>query len=265
MPLTFTLLGTGTSAGVPLIGCHCDTCSSTDPRDNRLRPGAMVQYADPAGAHRCILIDTTPDLRQQMLRHRVDRIDGVVYTHTHADHIFGVDDLRRFNAVMKSPIHIYGEDRTLEFLRHTFSYIFDPLKNINKSFVATLIPNPVCVNVPFEIHGRPWLPIRLLHGRIPVAGFRIGKLAYCTDCSAVPPESFPHLYDLDVLVIDALRYRHHPTHLTVDQALALVEQLKPRRTYFTHIAHEIKHSELEARLPDHVQLGHDGLTIQVPD
>lgn len=263
MPVTLTLLGTGTSAGIPLIGCDCPVCRSDDPHDRRDRPGAMVRYLDGAGRPRTILIDTTPDLRHQMLRHQVTAIDGVVYTHAHADHIFGLDDLRRFNAVMKAPIDIYGESDTLTCLRQTFGYVFDESININQSFVANLIPNTIAAGRPFTLAGRDWMPIRLLHGRLPIIGLRVGAMAYCTDVSAIPPESFPQLQNLDVLVLDCLRYRHHPTHLNVEQALAIIDQLKPRRAYLTHISHEIRHAELQAKLPDGVFLGYDGLVAEV--
>ncbi|MEX2671830.1 MAG: MBL fold metallo-hydrolase [Phycisphaeraceae bacterium] len=263
MTLTVTLLGTGTSAGVPMIGCTCEVCRSTDPRDKRDRPGAMVRWRDPAGQLRTVLIDTTPDLRHQMLRHDVMRIDGVVYTHNHADHVFGIDDLRRFNAVMNEPLDIYAEPGVIEWMRHSFAYIFNLAGNVNKSFVPTLIPHPVEPGEAFELAGLPWLPMRLLHGKLPIVGYRVGDFAYCTDCSAIAAETWPLLADLDVLVIDALRYRHHPTHMTVEQALAVVEQLKPKRAYLTHIAHEIRHADLEANLPEHVMLGYDGLTIDV--
>lgn len=265
MSLTVTLLGTGTSAGVPMIGCTCEVCSSTDPRDKRDRAAAMVRYEDPHGGQRTVLIDTPPELRQQMLRHRVMRIDGVVYTHNHADHIFGIDDLRRFNAVMDEAVDIYAEPRVLDQLKSTFRYIFEPKKNVNASFIPTLIPNPIEANEPTHLAGRTWTPLRLMHGRLPVLGFKVGPMAYCTDVSTIPPETYPHLENLDVLILDALRYRHHPTHMTVDQALDVIESVQPHRAYLTHISHDIRHAELEARLPDHVHLAYDGLTIEVAE
>lgn len=264
MSITLTLLGTGTSAGVPMIGCTCEVCRSTDPRDHRDRASAMVQFED-RRTTRTVLLDTSPELRQQMIRHRVMRIDGVVYTHNHADHVFGIDDLRRFNAVQKEPIDLYTEPRMADWLRDTFKYIFDTKTNINKSFVPTLVINPIDPGKPFELAEMTWTPLRLMHGRLPILGYRIGKCAYCTDVSSIPPETYPLLQGLDVLVIDALRYRHHPTHLTVDQALEVIDELKPRRAYLTHIAHEIKHAELEPKLPEHVFLGYDGIAIEIKD
>ena len=257
-----TLLGTGTSAGVPMIGCICEVCTSSDPRDRRDRPAALVRYTDPNGVERAFLIDSPPELRLQMIRHRVMRMDGVMYTHNHADHVFGLDDLRRFNAVMGTAIDIFAEPRMLGWLQKTFAYIFDPGKNVNVSFVPTLVAHPINAGSTFEMFGHTWLPFRLLHGHLPILGFRVGNMAYCTDCSGVPPETWPLLENLEVLVIDALRYRHHPTHFTVDQALEVIEQVKPHRAYLTHIAHDIKHAELEAKLPEHVFLGYDGLTLE---
>lgn len=262
--MTLTLLGTGTSAGVPMIGCDCEVCTSSDPRDRRDRPGAMLRYADSeSGEERTILIDTTPDLRHQMIRHRVMRIDAVVYTHNHADHVFGIDDLRRFNAVMHKPIDIYAERYVLEWMHDTFAHIFQSHRNVNRSFVAELVGHPIDAGRPFDLFGRSWIPLRLMHGHLPIVGFRVGDMAYCTDCSGIAPETWPLLEGLDVLVIDALRYRHHPTHLTVDQAIEIIEQVQPKRAYFTHIAHDICHAELEPRLPENVMLGYDGLAIEL--
>jgi phosphoribosyl 1,2-cyclic phosphate phosphodiesterase len=267
--MTFELifLGTGTSAGVPMIGCECDVCTSNDPRDRRDRTSALVRYDDSDGVTRQFLIDTSPEMRHQVIRHHINRIDGVLYTHAHADHIFGLDDLRRFNAVMKQPIDIYAEPFVQESLRKMFPYVFTPEKNINKSFIPTLIANELQPQVPLDLFGATWTPIRLLHGHLPILGFRIdfaGKsLAYCTDVSSFPPESYPLLQDLDVLVIDGLRHRHHPTHLTIEQALAEIEQIKPAKAYLTHMAHDIRHAELEPQLPEGVFLPYDGLVVEL--
>ena len=281
MPFEILFLGTGTSAGIPMIGCDCPTCRSDDARDRRDRPSVLVRYPDasmPASAdasafnpkqiqHRQFIIDTAFEMRHQVIRAKISRIDGVLFTHSHADHIFGLDDLRRFNAVMKAPIDIHAEPHVLERLQTMFQYIFAPHHNINPSFVASLVPHPFVPGVPVDLYGATWTPIRLLHGKLPIAGFRVehggAALAYCTDVSSIPPESYPLLQDLDVLVIDALRYRHHPTHLTVDQALQQIEQIKPRRAYLTHLAHDIRHAELEPRLPDAVYLSYDGLELEV--
>ena len=302
MTLKLTFLGTGTSAGIPLIGCHCDVCSSDNPKNNRTRPSVMISYAPLnegkpkefapifdalAGATRGenmgdiesqrkvlkrFVIDTGPDFRQQMIRHQVDFVDGIFYTHTHADHIYGMDDLRRYNAVLHEPISIYSEPSALEALRKTFHYIFNPRANVNNSFIATLIPVPVEAAVGVDLFGATWTPLRLMHGRLPILGYRVdlprgdgsvARIAYCTDVSAIPPETFPLLEDLDVLVIDGLRYRHHPTHMTVDQALQQIEYIQPKQAYLTHIAHEIDHDDLNSKLPDGVSLPFDGLEIDI--
>jgi len=262
MSVTVTLLGTGTSTGMPIIGCDCEACRSSDRRDHRDRPGAMLRY-DVDGRQRTVLIDTPIELRLQMIRHRVRRVDGVVYTHNHADHVFGLDDLRRFNAVMQRPIDMYGEPNVVAWIRKAFDYIFDPQQNVNQSFVPILELREIEAGKAFALAGRDWLPLRLAHGRLPILGFRVGRFAYCTDCSAIPAESMKLLEGLDVLVLDALRYRPHPTHLTVEQALAVIEQLRPRRAYLTHIAHDIIHATLAAKLPEDVFLAYDGLTIKV--
>lgn len=265
MPLELIFLGTGTSAGVPMIGCECPVCRSDDPRDQRSRASVLIRYPDTAGRPRQYLIDTAPEMRQQVIRQRIDRIDGVLFTHSHADHIFGLDDLRRFNAVMKAPIDIHAERDVIDRLRGMFSYIFEPHKNVNQSFVAALIPHAVTPGEPIDLFGTTWTPIRLLHGRLPIVGYRIDhggeSIAYCTDVSSIPPESFPLLGGLDVLVIDALRYRHHPTHMTVDQALDVIDRVQPRRAYLTHIAHDILHADLSPKLPENVLLPYDGLAI----
>lgn len=273
MPLELLFLGTGTSAGVPMIGCHCDVCTSTDARDHRDRASVLISYpdgliGDELGRPRRLLIDTAPELRSQMIRHSIDAIDGVLYTHGHADHIFGLDDLRRFNAVMHQPIDIFGEKQLLERFFGMFPYIFEPHKNINDGFIPQLIARQIVADQPFDLFDATWTPLRFHHGRLPMVGFRIdlgeAAIAYCTDISTIPPTTYPLLQDLDVLVIDALRYRHHPTHLTVDQALEQIDAIKPRQAFLTHISHDISHADLEPRLPEHVRISFDGLTVSVP-
>ncbi len=275
MPLELIFLGTGTSAGVPMIGCDCTVCTSEDPRDHRDRPSVLIRYPDlsrPAGADddeqplRQLLIDTSPELRQQAIRQRLHRLDGVFFTHAHADHIFGLDDLRRFNAVMHAPLDIHAEATVLDSLSKTFRYIFDSQHNVNDSFIAQLIGHPVVVGEALSRFGATWIPLRLMHGRLPIVGYRVdhggASLAYCTDVSSIPPESYPLLQNLDVLVLDALRYRHHPTHMTVDRALQEIEQLKPGRAFLTHIAHDIQHADLSQKLPENVELAYDGLVVR---
>jgi phosphoribosyl 1,2-cyclic phosphate phosphodiesterase len=210
----------------------------------------------------------------QIIRQRIHRIDGVFYTHAHADHIFGLDDLRRFNAVMGTPIDIYTEAETLRVIQQCFFYIFNRHRNVNQTFIPDLIPRMVEPGVPLELYGARWTPLRLLHGRLPILGVRVDypaggsgepprSLAYCTDVSSIPPETYPLLHNLDVLVIDGLRYRHHPTHLSVDQAVEQIGQIRPRRAFLTHMAHDVKHADLEERLPEGVFLSYDGLKVTV--
>ena len=266
MSLELLFLGSGTSAGIPMIGCDCRVCRSDDPRDQRTRPSVLIRYPgnEPGTSHQ-FLIDTAPEMRIQVIRHAITRIDGVLITHPHADHIFGLDDLRRFNVVMQGPIDLHAEEATLQRLQSIFGYIFEPHTNLNQSFVANLVPHPIKVGTAMTLCAARWTPLRLMHGRLPILGFRVDRgresLAYCTDASGIPPETYPLLEDLDVLIIDALRYRHHPTHFTVDQALQQIEQLRPKRAYLTHMAHDILHADLESRLPKNVFLSYDGLVV----
>lgn len=287
--MRFTLLGTGTSSGVPAIGCTCAVCTSSDPRDNRLRTGAAVRFVDVDGRARTVLIDATPDLRQQALRFGLDRCDAILFTHNHVDHTFGLDEVRRYNAMQKGPIDIYAEEHTLAFLKGVFRYIFDRDANLNDSFVANLIPWTIRPGEALDLWGLRVTPVRLLHGKLPIVGFRFDTgglrngaatvsaaaeadaaadgfvnpfpLAYCTDVSAVPPESWRSLSGLGTLVIDGLRHRAHPTHLTVAQALDVVERVRPRAAYLTHISHDLGHAATEAELPEGVHMGFDGLTL----
>lgn len=290
--MEFIFLGTGTSAGVPAIACHCDVCTSDDPRDRRLRTAAALRFTDPTGQQRVVLIDASPDLRQQALAHGLDRCDAILFTHNHVDHTFGLDEVRRFNAVMHRPIDIYANERTLEHLRRVFKHIFDRDANVNDSFVATLIAHTIEPGRPIDLFGVRFTPIALLHGRLPILGFRIEPipdantpapgaeqpptdhpggsaspfpLAWCTDVSGIPPESWPRLEGLGTLVLDALRRRHHPTHLTLDQAVDVAGRIAARRTWFVHMAHDLSHEQTNADLPESMRLAHDGLTLGHPN
>ncbi len=271
--MRFTFLGTGTSAGVPLIACSCAVCTSADPRDKRLRTGACLQFTDAGGRERTILIDTTPDLRQQALRAGLTRCDAILYTHNHVDHTFGLDDVRRFNAAQNAPIDVYAEAHTLGHLRRVYQHIFEAAHNVNQSFVATLIVHELNPDKPLDLFGVRFTPIRLLHGRLPVLGFRIEPqdagsqdtgpfpLAYCTDVSAIPPESWRLFRGVKTLVLDALRPRHHPTHFTLDQAINVAQRVEAAHTYFIHMSHDLAHEATNAELPDGMQLAHDGLVL----
>jgi phosphoribosyl 1,2-cyclic phosphate phosphodiesterase len=249
-------LGTGTSHGVPMIGCTCDTCRSSDPRDRRLRPSIHLSVERGPS----VLVDTATDLRQQALTHRLARVDAVLFTHSHADHVMGFDELRRFNILQRGSIPAYADARTSEDLRRTFSYVFDPPQEKGGGLPQVELR---LIAGTFSIGALRVQPVPLLHGRRPILGFRFGTFAYLTDCNAIPDASWPLLGDLDVLVLDALRHRPHPTHYSVSEAIAVVERLQPKRTYFTHICHDLPHEATNRSLPGGVELAYDGLTLDV--
>ncbi len=249
-------LGTGTSHGVPMIGCGCATCTSGNPKNRRTR--CSVALGLPEGN---LLIDTTPELRLQLLRERIGRIDAVLYTHAHADHLFGLDDVRIFPIYLGHALPIYCREEVEEVIRRAFAYAFDPAV---QAFPAGGIPKLEFRRLgdeAFEVLGARVVPIRLLHGRFRVLGFRIGDVAYCTDTSEIPAESFPLLEGLDVLILDCLRREPHPTHLSLEEALAVARRLAPRRTVFTHMCHRLEHEAISGELPPGVELAYDGMRI----
>lgn len=254
MKLTF--LGTGTSVGVPAIGCTCAVCRSGDPCNRRTRTSILLTLED-----RRILIDASIDLRQQALRERIDTLDAVLLTHGHADHVFGLDDVRMFNYRQQRPMPVYGSKTTLRDVRRTFWYVFD--------HPATASSRPQLdlqeVDGPFSVAGMRVQPLTVLHGTVPILGYRIGGLAYITDASEIPEPARQALRGLDTLVINALRRRAHPTHFTLDRALEAIAGIAPRRAYLTHISHELEHAELSHELPPNVQAAHDGLSIELHD
>jgi phosphoribosyl 1,2-cyclic phosphate phosphodiesterase len=249
------VLGSGTSMGVPMVGCTCKTCHSEDPRDKRLRPSVLLKF----GAKR-ILIDTGPDFRYQALRFQIDRLDAILYTHAHADHILGLDDVRPFNFMQRESIPFYASAETLSTLEHTFTYVFSEAPT--QSSRPRLTPH-VFDSEPFCAAGVSITPIRLAHGKTTTHGFRFGDCAYLTDHNGIPEESMAQLTGLDVLFLDALRHNPHPTHSTVEQSLKTVEALSPKRAYFTHISHDLLHAVIEARMPPNVHFAYDGLEISI--
>lgn len=256
--LELTVLGSGTSMGVPTLTCHCAVCSSKDPRDNRLRSSVLLAHQG-----QTVVIDTTPDFRFQALRVGLERLDAILFTHAHADHILGFDDIRPYNLRQNSPLPVYASAETIETLKQTFQYVFDSAPAVSTIPRVTLHP----IDGPFDVIGTRIIPIPAVHGNIGVLGFRFGSAAYLTDFSVLPDSSKPLLAGLDDLVLDALRDVPHPMHQTVEQALAVVQELQPRRVWFTHIAHELPHSETNARLIaagfPHVALAYDGLHFEV--
>lgn len=277
--MRLTFLGTGTSSGVPVIGCDCRVCTSTDPRDQRLRCSVMLEFADLSRKDRAILIDAGPDLRQQALRYRIRRCDAVLVTHNHVDHVWGIDELRRFNAIQQEAIPLYADEHTMESLRRVYTHIFERHNNVNDSFVASLIPWTISqadlhTGRVFDLHGLRVTPMRVLHGKAPILGYRVDPgpemnggsdllpLAYVTDVSGIPPETWPLLGGLRTLIIDALRHRRHPTHFTLQEAISVSSRVEPARTYFIHMSHDLPHAQTQADLPEGMFLAYDGLVLQ---
>jgi phosphoribosyl 1,2-cyclic phosphate phosphodiesterase len=240
--------------GVPALGCHCAVCESADPRDKRMRPSVLLQYDG-----RSVVIDTTPDFRSQALRAKLDRLDAVLYTHGHADHVMGLDDIRPFNAKQKALVPIYGSRDTMATLRRQFSYVFDPAPTASSLPMIEIHE----MDGPVDLFGVKFVPVRAFHGPHPVLGYRFGRAAYLTDFSTVPASAKELLSGLDDFILDALRYEPHPMHSNVEQSLALVDELKPARAWFTHICHDLGHAQANAKLPQNVQLAYDGLQFDV--
>jgi phosphoribosyl 1,2-cyclic phosphate phosphodiesterase len=253
MNAVLTVLGSGTSMGVPTIGCTCAVCTSSDPHDRRTRPSVLLQYNS-----RTVLIDTTPDFRQQALREGIRYLDAVLYTHGHADHILGLDDLRPLSFHREQRIPLYASEDVARFMRRMFSYIFD--EDYKYGGLAKVELKPF--SGPLELFGAVFIPVKVMHGDAAIFGYRFGSAAYLTDFSEIPQESFTELQNLDILFLDALRHRPHPTHSTVENSLRIVEQLRPRRAFFTHICHDLPHDSTNASLPPHVRLAHDGLKLE---
>lgn len=252
--LEFLILGSGTSTGVPAIGCSCTVCQSDAPRNKRTRCSALIRYEG-----KTILLDTSTDLRWQALREGIDQIDAVLYTHSHADHVHGIDDLRSFNRRGEPAIPIYGDSRTIEGLTRTFRYIFQPREN--SSWTPRLLPRSL--EAPEEICGLPILPIPLEHGSGRSQGYRVGPMAYLTDCSGLPDGSAMQLQGLELLVIDGLRHRPHRSHLTIAQACELARELGAQRTVLTHLSHDVDYEVDSRNLPSGIELAWDGLRVEL--
>ena len=240
-----------------MIGCECATCLSTDPRDRRQRPSIFVETA----ATR-VLVDAGPDLREQALRHRIARVDAILFTHGHADHILGIDDVRRFNALMGGAMPSYGDPETLGDITRMFSYVFDAATPKGGGLPALDLRT---IAGPFRVGDLEVQPIPLWHGRRRVLGFRFAGFAYLTDCSRLDEAAWPMLEGLDVLVLDALRERPHPTHFSLSEAIDTARRIGAGRTFFTHMAHDLPHEATNARLPDGMRLAHDGLVLSMPN
>lgn len=252
--MNVTFLGTGTSVGVPAIGCDCATCLSEDPRDKRLRVSLLVEY----NGHQ-VLIDPSTDFREQALRAGIRHLDAVLVTHSHADHVFGIDDLRPLN-YRQGAIQMYANDQAWKGLRRMFAYVFQPP---TQSSQPQIVPHLISGGVPFSLCGQPVTPLDVEHGNMTVLGFRFENFAYVTDCNLIPDASCEILSGLDVLILDCVRYRPHPTHLHLEESLRYVERLKPKKTYLTHIAHDFRHAEVNPTLPPGVELAYDGLRFEV--
>jgi phosphoribosyl 1,2-cyclic phosphate phosphodiesterase len=250
--MRITVLGSGTSTGVPMVGCRCPVCSSEDPRDKRTRASIVVESRG-----KYILVDTSTDLRKQMIRERIPRIDAVLFTHSHADHVHGIDDLRGFHFIHKRMVPCYGERETMDVISRNFSYIF---KGLEQAGYAPLM-EPHVITGPFALFGMGIVPVPLVHGAMPSTGYRFGGFAYLTDLSGIPDASMALLEGLEVLLIDALRYTPHRNHLNIEGALGVVEKLKPKRAVFTHLTHEVPYAD-GTKLPPGVEFAYDGLEIE---
>jgi phosphoribosyl 1,2-cyclic phosphate phosphodiesterase len=253
MNARLTVLGSGTSMGVPTIGCDCAVCHSPNPHDRRTRPSVLVEYSGKA-----VLIDTTPDFRAQAIRENIRQLDAVLYTHTHADHILGIDDLRPISYLHRpNKLPLYARPDAAEFIRNMFRYIFEAKYKFGGLPQVEL----KLIDGAMDLFGACFEPVVVIHGESEIYGFRFGSAAYLTDHSLIPEASYEKLQGLDILFLDALRHKPHPTHSTVENSLRIVERVQPRRAFFTHISHDLPHDETNATLPPNVRLSYDGMKL----
>jgi len=253
MKASLTVLGSGTSMGVPTIGCDCTVCHSRDPHDRRTRPSIMIEYDG-----RLVLIDTTPDFREQAIREGIQHVDAVLYTHAHADHILGIDDLRPLSFHRSGKIPLFARPEAAEFLRAMFRYIFEA----DYKFGGIAQVELKTIEGPLELFGARFEPVTVIHGDTEIYGFRFGSAAYLTDFSVIPELSLERLKNLDILFLDALRHKPHPTHSTVENSLRIVDRLRPKRAFFTHICHDLPHDATNRTLPPNVRLSYDGMKLE---
>lgn len=256
--MVVTVLGSGTSHGVPMIGCRCEVCTSADPRDQRTRASIFVRYGDGVS----ILVDTSPELRVQCVANGVDRCDAILMTHHHADHITGMDDVRRFNWMQRSFVPVYGQLETLAAIRRTFAYAFEPDPRSKSSRPMIQLTE---MRETLEVGGHVIRAVPLMHGEMPVLGFRFGRFAYCTDVNFIPDSSMSLLRDLDVLILDGLRYDPHPMHFSIAEAIEWAARIGAGETYLTHLTHAVSHARASAELPRGVGLAYDGQFFELDD
>lgn len=260
--MKITVLGSGTSQGIPIVGCKCAACTSTDPKDKRLRVSVYIETINSQNDKPLkLLIDTSPDFRQQMLKYNITDIDAVLYTHFHIDHIMGLDDIRQINQLHRKAVDLYANEETAERIKQTFSYIFD--ENTYKGGGIPQVNLKTIDIKPFDVSAQHVIPLEYKHGPTTVFGYRIGDFAYMTDCNFIPETEFEKLTGLKVLIIDALRYRRHETHFSIDEAAEVSKRIGAGKTYFTHMTHDIVHSEASAKLPTGIEFAYDGLIIEI--